>query len=125
MGVKAIDAGTLQVKLNAVIPYFLEMLTHQATNPVSRDSVEKFGADFTKPGNMVAKEDRRSAARFAAGERAGMPVFSQGLAVIRAMADHIIVMKDGRMVEEGTPDQVLDNPQQAYTQRLMAAAFAT
>ncbi|MBC7674534.1 MAG: ABC transporter ATP-binding protein, partial [Rhodoferax sp.] len=50
---------------------------------------------------------------------------SHDLAVVRAMADHIIVMKDGRMVEEGTPDQVLDNPQQAYTQRLMAAAFAT
>jgi ABC-type microcin C transport system duplicated ATPase subunit YejF len=50
---------------------------------------------------------------------------SHDLAVVRAMADHIIVMKDGRMVEEGTPDQVLDNPTQAYTQRLMAAAFAT
>ena len=50
---------------------------------------------------------------------------SHDLAVVRAMADHIIVMKDGRMVEQGTPDQVLDNPKEAYTQRLMAAAFAT
>jgi ABC-type microcin C transport system duplicated ATPase subunit YejF len=50
---------------------------------------------------------------------------SHDLAVVRAMADHIIVMKDGRMVEQGTPDQVLDNPQEDYTQRLMAAAFAT
>ena len=53
LGVKAIDAGTFEVTLNAVTPYFLEMLTHQATYPVSRANVEKFGADFTKPGNMV------------------------------------------------------------------------
>ena len=50
---------------------------------------------------------------------------SHDLAVVRAMADQIIVMKDGRMVEQGTPDQVLDNPREAYTKALMAAAFAT
>ena len=50
---------------------------------------------------------------------------SHDLAVVRAMADHIIVMKDGRMVEQGTPDQVLDNPREDYTKALMAAAFAT
>ncbi len=50
---------------------------------------------------------------------------SHDLAVVRAMADHIIVMKDGRMVEQGTPDQVLDNPREDYTRALMAAAFAT
>ena len=54
LGVKAIDAGTFEVTLNAVTPYFLEMLTHQAIYPVSRANVEKFGADFTKPGNMVS-----------------------------------------------------------------------
>ena len=50
---------------------------------------------------------------------------SHDLAVVRAMADHIIVMKDGRMVEQGSPDQVLDNPHEDYTKALMAAAFAT
>ncbi len=54
LGIKAIDATTLQVTLNAVTPYFLEMLTHQATYPVSRANVEKFGADFTKPGKLVS-----------------------------------------------------------------------
>jgi oligopeptide transport system ATP-binding protein len=49
---------------------------------------------------------------------------SHDLAVVRAMADHIMVMKDGRMVEQGTPDEVLDHPQEEYTRRLMAAAFA-
>ncbi len=49
---------------------------------------------------------------------------SHDLAVVRAMSDHIMVMKDGRLVEEGTPEQVLDAPRDDYTKRLMAAAFA-
>ena len=49
---------------------------------------------------------------------------SHDLAVVRAMADHIIVMKDGRMVEQGSPDEVLDNPREDYTRKLMKAAFA-
>jgi ABC-type microcin C transport system duplicated ATPase subunit YejF len=48
---------------------------------------------------------------------------SHDLAVVRAMADHIMVMKDGRMVEQGSPDEVLDNPREPYTKRLMEAAF--
>ena len=35
-----------------------------------------------------------------------------------------MVMKDGRMVEQGTPDEVLEHPCEDYTKRLMAAAFA-
>ncbi len=49
---------------------------------------------------------------------------SHDLAVVRAMADHIMVMKDGRLVEEGTPDEVIGSPRDPYTQQLMAAAFA-
>jgi oligopeptide transport system ATP-binding protein len=49
---------------------------------------------------------------------------SHDLAVVRAMADHILVMKDGKLVEEGTPEAVMDAPREAYTRRLMAAAFA-
>jgi len=49
---------------------------------------------------------------------------SHDLAVVRAMADHIMVMKDGRMVEQGTPEEVMDHPREDYTRRLMAAAFA-
>ncbi|MFN0193960.1 MAG: ABC transporter ATP-binding protein [Aestuariivirga sp.] len=49
---------------------------------------------------------------------------SHDLAVVRAMADHIMVMKDGKLVEQGTPDEVMDAPREDYTRRLMAAAFA-
>ncbi len=54
LGVKAIDDMTFEVTLNAPTPYFLEMLTHQATYPVSKANVEKFPTDFTKPGNLVS-----------------------------------------------------------------------
>ena len=54
LGVKAVDDMTFEVTLNAPTPYFLEMLTHQATYPVSKANVEKFGADFVKPGNLVS-----------------------------------------------------------------------
>lgn len=54
LGVKAADEMTFEVTLNAPTPYFLEMLTHQATYAVSKANVEKFGADFVKPGNLVS-----------------------------------------------------------------------
>ncbi|MCV3239022.1 peptide ABC transporter substrate-binding protein [Mesorhizobium sp. ZC-5] len=54
LGVKAVDASTFEVTLNAPTPYFLEMLTHQATYPVSKALVEKLGAEWVKPGNMVS-----------------------------------------------------------------------
>jgi ABC-type microcin C transport system duplicated ATPase subunit YejF len=50
---------------------------------------------------------------------------SHDLAVVRAMADHIMVMKDGKLVEQGTPDEVMRHPREEYTRRLMAAAFTT
>lgn len=42
--------------------------------------------------------------------------------VIWAMAHHVLVMKDGEVVESGTVEQVLQAPQNAYTQTLVAAA---
>ena len=41
--------------------------------------------------------------------------------VIRAMAHHVLVMKDGRTVEAGPLDQVLNRPRDPYTQRLVEA----
>lgn len=42
--------------------------------------------------------------------------------VIRAMAHQVLVLKDGRVVESGPMDQVLDHPQDGYTKRLLAAS---
>ena len=43
------------------------------------------------------------------------------LGVVRAFAQRVAVMYQGRIVEEGTADAVLDAPQHAYTQQLLAA----
>ena len=43
------------------------------------------------------------------------------LAVVDVLASRIIVMQNGRIVEQGTSDQVLRNPQDPYTQRLISA----
>ena len=47
---------------------------------------------------------------------------SHDLAVVRAMADRIIVMKSGKLVEEGTPDEIFATPKEPHTQALVRAA---
>jgi len=46
---------------------------------------------------------------------------SHDLAVVDMLADRIAVMNKGHLVEVGTPDQILRNPKDPYTQRLIAA----
>ncbi len=48
---------------------------------------------------------------------------SHDLALVRAMADHVLVMRDGKVVEEGSAEAIFERPAQDYTQRLLAAAF--
>ncbi|HRY19660.1 MAG TPA: ABC transporter ATP-binding protein [Candidatus Competibacteraceae bacterium] len=48
---------------------------------------------------------------------------SHDLRVVRALANHLLVMKNGRVVEEGPARQVFDRPQHPYTQALLAAAL--
>ncbi|QBR70811.1 microcin ABC transporter ATP-binding protein [Beijerinckiaceae bacterium] len=52
-------------------------------------------------------------------------LISHDLAVIRAMADEIAVMKDGRIVEHGPAGEIVDHPHEPYTRALIAAAFQT
>ena len=43
------------------------------------------------------------------------------LAVVAQIADYIVVLYGGEVMEQGTSDQIINNPTHAYTQRLMAA----
>ena len=43
------------------------------------------------------------------------------MAVVAQMADRVVVMYQGKLVEEGTVEQIFENPQQAYTRSLLAA----
>ena len=46
---------------------------------------------------------------------------SHDLNVVRLLCDRVIVMRQGRIVEEGPVEQVLENPQAAYTRELLSA----
>jgi len=46
---------------------------------------------------------------------------SHDLAVVRFMADEVLVMKDGEVVEQASVGQILEAPQQEYTRRLLGA----
>jgi putative phosphonate transport system ATP-binding protein len=48
-------------------------------------------------------------------------IVSHDLGVIRTLADRIVVMRHGEVVEQGLTDQVLDDPQHPYTQQLVHA----
>ncbi len=53
----------------------------------------------------------------------GYLFISHDLRVVRALAHRIVVLRNGRVVEEGPADQVLAHPRHEYTRTLMAAAF--
>jgi microcin C transport system ATP-binding protein len=48
---------------------------------------------------------------------------SHDLAVVRAMADTVLVMQHGRIVEAGPAERIFQSPREPYTQALLAAAF--
>ena len=50
-------------------------------------------------------------------------VVTHDLAVVRLLADRLMVMKGGHVVEAGLTDQVLDDPQDAYTQLLVSSVL--
>lgn len=54
IGVEAVDDYTLRVTLRQPAPYFLGLLPHQFFRVIHERTVEKFGVNWTKPGNIVS-----------------------------------------------------------------------
>jgi microcin C transport system ATP-binding protein len=54
----------------------------------------------------------------------GYLFISHDLRVVRALAHRVVVLRQGRVVEEGPAEQIFARPAQDYTRALMAAAFA-
>ena len=48
-------------------------------------------------------------------------IVTHDMGVARLLADRLLVMKNGRVIESGLTDQVLDDPHAAYTQQLVAS----
>ncbi len=54
VGVRALDAHTLEIRLENITPYFLGLLTHSASYPVHPPSAEAHGNQYARPGNLVS-----------------------------------------------------------------------
>src|SRR3546814_748560 len=48
---------------------------------------------------------------------------SHDLKVVRALSDEVIVMRNGKVVEQGSADRIFEDPQAEYTKALLKAAF--
>ena len=48
---------------------------------------------------------------------------SHDLRVVKALSNHVIVMKDGRVVEQGAANAIFNAPKEEYTKALMKAAL--
>jgi peptide/nickel transport system ATP-binding protein len=55
----------------------------------------------------------------------GILFISHDLKVVRHMSDDVLILKDGRVCEEGPRDTVFGNPRHAYTRSLLEASFLT
>ncbi len=53
LGIKAVDDKTLEITLVAACPYFVELCAFASLMPLRQDVVEKFGAEWTNPANIV------------------------------------------------------------------------
>ncbi|NLE71987.1 MAG: ABC transporter ATP-binding protein [Actinomycetales bacterium] len=51
----------------------------------------------------------------------GIILITHDMGVVADLADRVLVMKDGRIVEQGTADDIFNRPQHPYTQQLLAA----
>lgn len=60
-------------------------------------------------------------ARLRAETNMAMILVSHDIGVVQSMCDDVVVMKDGRIIEEGPTEGVLLQPKAAYTRRLLAA----
>jgi len=62
--------------------------------------------------------------RLQTDHKLGYLFISHDLKVVKAMAHRVVVLRNGRVVEQGPAADVLERPQHEYTRALIAAAFA-
>lgn len=54
LGIKALDAQTVEITLSQPVSYLLAMLPHASLVPLSQKALEKYGDKWTQPGNLVS-----------------------------------------------------------------------
>ena len=67
----------------------------------------------------VQKQVVEKLLEFRKEEGTAMAVVTHNIGVVRAMADQVLVLKEGCMVEYGRLEEVLEQPKEAYTRQLI------
>lgn len=61
--------------------------------------------------------------RLKSKEKLSYLFITHSLALVQELCDRVLVMHAGRIVEEGTPDEIIHEPKSAYTRELVEAAY--
>ena len=56
-------------------------------------------------------------------ERLSFLFICHNLALVQSFCDRVLVMCEGKIVEDGTPEQIIQTPRSEYTRHLVDAAF--
>ena len=71
----------------------------------------------------VQKQIMELLAELRSKEKMACLFICHNLALVQSFCDRVLVMYEGRIVEEGTPDEVIRTPRSAYTRQLVEAVF--
>ena len=66
---------------------------------------------------------RRATEKFLRGKKIACLFITHDLALLPRLADRVIVLHLGKIVEEGTPEQVIHEARSPFTRQLMASNF--
>jgi oligopeptide transport system substrate-binding protein len=97
VGVKALDAQTLEVKLTSAQPWFLQQLAHHSFLAVNREAVERFGNKWTEASNIVTNGPFKLE-RWQHDSRIDLVKWEDW----RNAAEVSLARVDGRMISDGT-----------------------
>jgi ABC-type oligopeptide transport system substrate-binding subunit len=97
VGVKALDAQTLQVKLTSPQPWFIQQVAHHSFLAVNQKAVEQFGEQWTEAQNIVTNGAFKLA-RWEHDSRIDLVKWDQW----RDAQDVTLTRVNGRMISDGT-----------------------
>lgn len=56
-------------------------------------------------------------------EKMGMMMVTHQVKMVSDIADHLVILHQGKVIESGTVKEIIENPQQEYTKKLLEASF--